>query len=82
MSDEHDDALGDDELEDDDEFEDDEVAPEGNRAVGARARTPGENNSRHRGDDPDGGVGDARRPPCLHTAVPNWAPGDTIRWGL
>jgi predicted RNA-binding protein YlqC (UPF0109 family) len=80
VSDEHDDALeDDDELEDEDEFEDDEVAPEGNRAVGARARTAVEHIARHLVDDPDGVFVDASERRDTVALLIHASPGDLGR---
>jgi hypothetical protein len=69
----------DDELEEDDDFEDDEVAPEGNRASGARARAAVEHIARHLVDDPDGVFVDANeRGPSVALLI-HASPGDLGR---
>jgi len=80
VSDVHDDDLeDDDEFDDDDELEDDEVAPEGNRATGARARTAVEHIARHLVDDPDGVFVDASERRDAVALLIHASPGDLGR---
>jgi uncharacterized protein len=80
--------MSDDEIEDDDDFEDDDfeddyeddVAPEGNRAVGGRARASVEHIARHLVDDPEGVFVDAsERGRDSVTLLVHASPGDLGR---
>jgi predicted RNA-binding protein YlqC (UPF0109 family) len=83
VSDFHDDD-DDDFEDDDDDFEDDEgaddeVAPDGNRVVGARARTAVELIARHLVDDPDGVFVDATERRETVALLIHASPGDLGR---
>jgi uncharacterized protein len=64
---------------DDDEGDDDEVAPDGNRVVGARARTAVELIARHLVDDPDGVFVDANERRETVALLIHASPGDLGR---
>jgi len=77
MNDDVDDDFEEDDFEDD---YDDDIAPEGNRAVGARARASVEHITRHLVDDPDGVFVDAsERGGDLVALLVHASPGDLGR---